>query len=258
MEERHHSYVIKSIEEIGRGGFGYVEKVEIFNINGVRCGEYAKKVLAPQHGLNKDDFRRRFKREVDYQAKCIHSNVAPIYLHNLNVENPWFVMDLACGDLSDDLGSGTLSDSSRLDIAFMVLSGVSYMHEERDLPVGRKPSYLHRDLKPSNVLRFKDGTYKISDFGLVKNAGKDGASEVLTKVATAMGTQKYMAPEILSAGLYSVQTDVFALGVIIDDLNIPGLRRVIDKCTAWKPASRYKSVDEIISDLNEFREREAL
>lgn len=258
MEERHHSYVIKTVEEIGRGGFGFVEKVEIFNIDGVRCGFYAKKILSPSDGLSKDEFRRRFKREVDYQAKCSHFNVAPIYFHNLNVENPWFVMDLAEGDLSDELAKGQLSVTQKFDIALMVLAGVNYMHEERMLSTGRKPSYWHRDLKPSNILKFGDGNYKISDFGLVKNAGKDGESEILTKVATAMGTAKYMAPEITSAGLYSPQTDVFALGVIIDDLEIPGLKRVIEKCTAWKPTSRYQTVEEIIHDLGEIRGKEGL
>lgn len=258
MEERHHSYVIKTVQEIGRGGFGFVERVELFNTNGVKCGDYAKKVLSPQFGLNKEDFRRRFKREVDYQAKCNHSNVAPIYLHNLNVDSPWFVMGLADGDLSDDLESGALSESQRYDVAMMVLNGVNYMHIERDLPTGRKPSYLHRDLKPSNILKFNDGTYKISDFGLVKNAGKDGASEVLTQVATAMGTRKYMAPEIGEAGLYSPQSDIFALGVILDDLGMQGVKHIIEKCTAWKPTSRYKNIGEIISEVDMARKREGL
>ncbi|QEU15145.1 serine/threonine protein kinase [Enterobacter hormaechei] len=262
MEERHHSYVLKTIEEIGRGGFGYVEKIELFNVNGHKCGDYAKKILAQDHGLSKEDFKRRFKREVDYQARCTHSNIAPIYLHNLQVDSPWFVMDLAESDLSTDLASGTLDNASKMHIAEMILSGVRFMHTEKTDDPGRKPVYLHRDLKPSNILRFKDGVYKISDFGLVKNAGKERPeSELLTRVATAMGTLKYMAPEITTAGHYSEQTDIFALGVVIDDMgfdNVNGIRQLIDKCTAWRAASRYKSVDDMMQELADIKIRNGL
>lgn len=257
MEERHHSYIIKTKDRIGRGGFGYVESVEISNVHGTICGDYAKKILSPKTGVNIEDFRRRFKREVDYQAKCVHSNIVPIYLHNLNVENPWFVMELAESDLNKDLKKG-IDLAKRFDIALMLLSGVKYMHDELELSTRTKPAYWHRDLKPSNILRFKNGVYKISDFGLVKNGSKDGASEVLTNVASAMGTKHYMAPEVITAGLYSAQSDIFALGVIIDELDLPEMKKLVDKCTAWKPASRYNHVDEIIVEIEQSKHRNIL
>lgn len=259
MEERHHSYVIKTVNEIGRGGFGFVEKVELYTASGNKCGDYAKKVLCPTEGLNKEEFRRRFQREVVYQARCVHPHIVPVYLHNLHQDNPWFVMDLAISDLSSDLASGTLDNSQKMRIAEMILSGVHYMHTTQGEESNQKPCYLHRDLKPSNILNFGNGVYKISDFGLVKNADKDNpASEILTKVAMAMGTAKYMAPEIEVAGIYSVQTDIFALGVIIDEINfdnINGIRELVDKCTAWKPASRFSSVEEIMQELTSIKRR---
>ncbi|MGU5537648.1 hypothetical protein [Aeromonas caviae] len=83
MEERHHSYVIKTVTEIGRGGFGFVEKVELYTASGNKCGDYAKKVLCPADGVSKEEFHRRFQREVVYQARCVHPNIAPVHVQNL-------------------------------------------------------------------------------------------------------------------------------------------------------------------------------
>ncbi|MFJ3266059.1 protein kinase domain-containing protein [Serratia liquefaciens] len=246
MEERG-GFLIKPVKEIGRGGFGYVEKIELFNYSDYKCGEYARKILIPQDEPYREEFEKRFEREIRYQAACKHNNIVPIYIHKLSGGTPWFVMDLAESDLHKDISSGYLSDSDKINVTRMIMNGLMYLHDKK---------YLHRDIKPFNVLRFSDGVYKISDFGLVKNADKEGESEILTKVAAAMGTAKYMAPEVQAAGIYSRQTDIYALGVLIEDMNITkatGITAIIDKCTHRKPASRYGDVGEILLDLNKIK-----
>ncbi|MCW0136018.1 hypothetical protein OIU92_04215 [Escherichia coli] len=57
----------------------------------------------------------------------------------------------------------------------------------------RKAIYT-RDIKPFNVLRFSDGTYKVSDFGLVKDTNPEGDTTKLTEIGTRMGSTRYMAP----------------------------------------------------------------
>jgi serine/threonine protein kinase len=64
MDETHGNYVIKPLKRIGQGGFGYVEKVELQNSDGGICGIYARKVFAPQDPSYRDEFIRRFEREV--------------------------------------------------------------------------------------------------------------------------------------------------------------------------------------------------
>lgn len=113
--EEHGNYLIKPIQVIGCGAFGRVEQIELYNTNGHKCGIYARKVLSVRKELvgpifDYDDWRRRFEREVKYQAACSHFNVVPIYIHHLNSGVPWFVMDLAITDLKKEIRSGVLSN----------------------------------------------------------------------------------------------------------------------------------------------------
>lgn len=242
------NYFVKPIKELGSGTFGRVEEIELYNTNGYLCGKYARKVLDVSEELvgqifTYDDWKRRFEREVKYQADCTHVNVVPICIHHLNIENPWFVMELAEKDLRADIKSGILEDSEKLSIIRMILCGVSYVHSK---------GYFHRDLKPENILKYPDGIYKISDFGLVKNSNKDAESEVLTKMAVGMGTDGYMAPEA-KKGVYNEKTDIYALGAIINELNIShidGVDEMIEKATSYRPHGRYESVSQMIAYLD--------
>lgn len=247
------NYLVKPIKELGSGAFGRVEKIELYNTNGHLCGEYARKVLSVKDELigslfSHDDWRRRFEREVKYQAECVNSHVAPVYIHHLATESPWFVMELAESDLKTAIHSGQLSDNDKIQIIMMMLKGVSYVHSKE---------YLHRDLKPENILKFKDGSFKISDFGLVKNTNVEAQSEVLTNIAVKMGTDGYMAPEA-QKGIYTVKTDIYALGAIIAEISvdsIDGIDAMMLKATAYRPADRYSNVHQMITDLKAIIQR---
>jgi len=245
------NYIIKPVGVIGNGAFGRVEKVDIFNTAGFFSGSYARKVLAVDARLigelvSLEDWKERFEREVRYQARCTHSNIVPIYIHHLKTENPWFVMDLAETDLRKEIWSGLLSDDDKLIILKKLLVGVNHMHEK---------NLLHRDLKPENILKFPGENYKISDFGLVKNtdtaAQSAFLSHVLAEKEIGMGTPDYMAPEA-KKGKYTPRTDVYALGVIINELNlshVKGIDEMEEKATSYRPAGRYESVQQMLDKL---------
>lgn len=82
-----------------------------------------------------------------------------------------------------------------------VMKGLKCIHEK---------NFIHRDIKSENVLLKKEGaqlTYKIADFGFARSIGGVGAK-------THCGTEKYMAPEIISNSYYGISVDIWALGVL--------------------------------------------
>jgi serine/threonine protein kinase len=90
-----------------------------------------------------------------------------------------------------------------------ILESVDYLHKQN-------PPIIHRDLKPSNILisfgingRFA----KLADFGLAKLHEFDEQSH--TK---GVGTFKYMAIEIKEGKKYNTKSDVYSLGVIVQEL----------------------------------------
>jgi serine/threonine-protein kinase CTR1 len=73
---------------------------------------------------------------------------------------------------------------------------VEYLHS-------LKPPIIHRDIKSLNVLKAYNGSYKICDFGLVKNRN------------TQAGTPAYMAPELFRGGSYNKSVDAFSFAVLL-------------------------------------------
>ena len=72
---------------------------------------------------------------------------------------------------------------------------------------------IHRDLKPSNHMILKDGTLKLTDFGIAK----DMDVTALTSANCTVGTASYMSPEAFD-GKRSVQTDIWSVGVVLYQL----------------------------------------
>ncbi|MDC9598888.1 hypothetical protein [Xenorhabdus anantnagensis] len=108
------NYKIKPIKALGRGGFGSVELIELYSFNGKLIGNYARKFLSVNEDFiggiySYDDWKRRFQREVRYQASCCHTNVVHIYIHHLGIEFPWFIMELAENNLRAELNENKLT-----------------------------------------------------------------------------------------------------------------------------------------------------
>src|SRR5580704_1877382 len=83
----------KSLLEIGRGGFGVVDKVEDNKGN-----TFARKTFSPASYIPDtahDKLRQRFKREVSVQAELGGREIMPVVESNLVTDKPWFIMPLA-------------------------------------------------------------------------------------------------------------------------------------------------------------------
>lgn len=234
---RHSSYEFRVVKRIGGGGFG-----EVFEVSLPSCTyKYALKKFSPNKEVAKASFLSegellaRFSQEIRYQTKCHHKNVVPICVVH-GGESPFFIMDLADNDLETLIKRNALSQNEKVKVILDIIDGLEYLH---------KNNWVHRDIKPANVLLFA-GTYKLSDFGLIKNlSASKNPNDVMSAIGICLGTQGYMAPEVLAAADYSFLSDIYALGAIISELQIHELDNIANKCTSHRPSSRYQSVAEI-------------
>jgi serine/threonine protein kinase, bacterial len=100
---------------------------------------------------------------------------------------------------------GKLGRSEALSAVADVLEALSYAHA-RDV--------LHRDVKASNVLVDPSGRMKLSDFGLARALDETR----VTRPGSVLGTPAYMAPELAEGGEASVETEIYAVGILLHEL----------------------------------------
>src|SRR5512140_2173354 len=74
-------------------------------------------------------------------------------------------------------------------------------------------SVVHRDIKQANIIRPKDSSIKVTDFGIARIT-----SQSKTATGTVMGTPSYMSPEQLAGAKVDGRADLFSLGVTLYEL----------------------------------------
>lgn len=135
------------------------------------------------------------------------------------------------------------SEKETLDIAIQLCKILTKLHT-------LTPPIIHRDIKPSNVLLTPDGIVKLLDF----NAAKP-ENTVKNQDTTLIGTAGYAAPEQYGFAPSSPQTDIYALGVLmnicltgrlpIEEPASGKLQSLIRRCLELNPKDRYSSVKEL-------------
>lgn len=233
----HGGFIIEPLNSLGAGSFGTVEKVILRNSRNGICGEFARKILINQH--EDPDLLTRFIREVKAQDKCLHKYVAQIFICSLTTTPAWFVMELAESSLDAEISANTLTQEEKINIILMIAEGIAWIHHK---------GFYHRDIKPQNILKFPDNIYKISDFGIARHMDPDEASRILTQVGHFPRTPRYFDHSVVLNG-YSRQSDLYSLGVIIEELNIDGFDDIIAKCTDRKLVKRYVNAEQLIGDI---------
>jgi len=274
------------IRKIGAGGSGVV-----FLANDTLLQRPVVIKLLRRGNLTIEQMRATQLREARLASAIDHPNVCAIYEvgetpeEQGDPEEAYIVMQYIPGKSLDKIiTEGASSLQLVLSAGIQISDGLSAAHSL---------GIFHRDLKPANVMLTDGGLIKILDFGLARRLSLDqtdfdpsGPSDPralppLGATYTARGgTIAYMAPEQFVTGQSSVQSDIFALGLILYELatgrhpfhrpdapdfqtiratqfaDPPGLRdinptlpveleSVILRCLEKQPAARFASAADV-------------
>lgn len=233
------------IKKIGEGGFGEVWKAKDL-VEGIPVA-----LKMPQPDWLTKEHQKIFQDEVKVVANLDHHNILKI--KTADKIDRHFVIVTECGQESlSDRMKRPKSVRFSLAVIGQVLSALAYSHTKK---------IIHRDIKPENVILFKDGTARLTDFGIARVVQR-----TLVR-GEGTGTIGYMAPE-QAYGQASFASDVFSTGILLYELltnqlppwpfewpypkqdllkrKVPiALLRFIRKATQFKPSHRFPNAMEM-------------
>jgi serine/threonine protein kinase len=256
-------YVINEI--LGRGGWSIVYKGIHTSLN----MPVAIKMLKHDMAMN-SEFSERFKHEAMTIAHLNHDHIVKVYDIEELYRTIFIVMEYLDGVSLQYIleKEAKLPIPKVLDILLQVCDGLSYAHEQ---------GIVHQDIKPANIFIQSDDRAKIVDFGL---SCPQGSIDFYLP-----GTVYYMSPEQIEGESVDERTDIYSLGIMAyemitgqrpypeDDIaklmdlhvkrDIPDPRELvpdlpdvlhnfIKRATQRKPSARFKTVWEILRDLQPF------
>ena len=214
--------------QLGAGGMG-----KVFRAIDTRLG----RAVAIKTCL--EQFSERFHREALAISALNHPHICTLY----DVGPNYLVMELVEGEtLTARLKRGKLSIEQTIQYGSQIADALAAAHAK---------GIIHRDLKPGNIMLTKTGI-KVLDFGLAKSP----QDESLTASHLVMGTPAYMAPEQREGRTCDERTDIFALGLVLQEMTAakldilpPQLAHVIERCLAPDPDSRWHAAADLKLEL---------
>lgn len=185
---------------LGRGGMA-----DVYQAEDQRLGlEVAVKVLAADRQRD-PQWVERFYNEVRLARKVTHPNVARTFDVGQADDVLYLTMEYIDGEDLESLlrRIGRFSVDKTVQLTRELCAGLGSAHEQ---------GVLHRDLKPANVMIDGNGRARITDFGIADADGGSGPAASDRRIA---GTPAYMAPELFTGGRPTIQSDLYALGLVV-------------------------------------------
>ena len=210
------------VEVLGEGGSSTVFRA-FRETEGVRQ-EVALKLLA--RGLYSAEAQRQFRREREALARLRHPGIARLIEGGITDGGLAYI----ALELVDGLPITRYARERRLDLRQRL---VLFLRVCRAVETAHRALIVHRDIKPSNVLVTAEGDAKLLDFGIAKLLDEDMAGAARTQHRAL--TPAYAAPEQFAQQPVTTATDVYALGILLDEL-VSGRPRSIG--AAATPPSR--------------------
>jgi serine/threonine-protein kinase len=182
---------------LGKGGMG-----EVYRADDLRLGQPIAIKFLPEALAKSADARDRLTAEARNARSITHPNVCRVYDLGEMSGRVFLTMEYVDGEDLESLlrRIGRLPGQKASEIARQLCAGLEAAHEN---------GLLHRDLKPANVMIDGRGHARIMDFGLAMEARQ------AAEASEFAGTLPYMAPERFRGGPATVQSDIYALGLIL-------------------------------------------
>lgn len=222
------------------------------------------------------DFRKRFRREAELLAQVRDGNVVQVFGAGSWKGRLFYAMELVEGkDLRVRVAQGPpLTIAEILHIG----QGVG-----KALRAAWSHKIVHRDIKPSNILLARDGTVKVTDFGLATSLRLRGPDSQYI-----VGTLGYLSPEQGTGEDVDIRSDIYSLGIVLFELASgalpfssdgtpssimrkhalvpppslsgngkvpPAVEAIIQRCLAKSPADRFQTPDELLTEILSARQR---
>lgn len=209
-------------ELLGSGGMG-----EVYRCLDEKLGRsVAIKRLRPERRRVTAESRERMLREAQILSRLQHPGICQVFDLIEAEDADVIVMELVRGETLTTAQSG-IPMQQKLLIAERIAEAVAAAHRH---------GIIHRDLKPDNVMVTEDGDVKVLDFGIAFSQAEASTADVggdtfgdavatgivpgarLTAHGIVIGTPMYMSPEQIVAKELTTASDIYSLGILLQEL----------------------------------------
>jgi serine/threonine protein kinase len=199
------------VKQLGRGGMGEVFLAE--HEDGTRC---VLKRLRPELASNRE-LQRRFRQEAPMLARLRHPNIGALLEYGEIDGVSYLALEYIDGVdfrtlLKRFKDSGSIAPAGlAVELVRQAALGLDAAHRAKDAQ-GKPLNIIHRDVSPGNLMVSLGGVVKVIDFGVAQAAINEA-----TQTGIVLGKLHYFSPEQARADKVDARSDVFALGLVLQE-----------------------------------------